>query len=56
MMEPYVPARVPAIIENIDDATIPIECHSDLLEQQKAVMAQRQRAIRQATAARFYAE
>ena len=31
-----MPARVPAIIENIDDATIPIERHSDLTERQKA--------------------
>ena len=34
-LEPYVPARVPVIIENINDTTIPIERHSDLTEQQR---------------------
>ena len=38
-MEPYVPARVPAIIENINDVTIPIERDSDLADEQKDAKA-----------------
>ena len=50
-----VPAQVPAIIENIIDATIPVEGDSDLTDEQKDAKARRGRAIRQATAAQFYA-
>ena len=46
MMQPYVSALVLVIIENIDDARIPIERHSDLTNEQKAAQARRQRAIR----------
>ena len=53
--EQYVPAPVPAIIENIDDATTAIERDSDLTDEQKDAMARRGRALHQATAAQFYA-
>ena len=51
-----MPAPVPAIIENIVYATIPIERDLDLTQEQKDAIARRGRAIRQATAAQFYAE
>ena len=54
--EPYVPAPMPAIIENIEDATIPIERDSDLTREEKDAKARRWRAIRQATAAQFSVE
>ena len=54
-LQPYVPAPVPDIIANVDDATIPIELDSDLTDDEKAAKFQRRLAIRQATAARFYA-
>ena len=54
-MEFYVPARVPAIIENIDDATIPAEKpHLDLTRQERQVLARCDWAMRQATVSRFY--
>ena len=37
--ESYVSAPVPAIIENIDDATIPVERDSDLTDEQKDAKA-----------------
>ena len=55
ILEPYVPAPVPEIIANVDDATIPIERDSDLTDDEKAAKHQRGLAIRQATAAQFYA-
>ena len=54
-LEPYVPAPVPDIIANVDDATIPIERDSDLTDDEKAAKFQRGLAIRQATAVQFYA-
>ena len=54
-LEPYVPALVPEIIANVDDARIPFERDSDLTDDEKAAKHQRGLAIRQATAAQFYA-
>ena len=54
-MPAYGPAPVPEIIANIDDATIPIERDSDLTDDERAAKDRRGLAIRQATAAQFYA-
>ena len=54
-LEPYVPAPVPEIIVNVGDATIPVERDTDLTDDEKAAKFQRGLAIRQATAAQFYA-
>ena len=45
----------PEIIANVDDATIPIERDSDLTRDEKAAKHRRWQAMRQATAAQFYA-
>ena len=55
LLPPYVPAPVPEIIANVEDATIPIERDSDLTDAEKATKHQRGQALRRATAARFYA-
>ena len=55
-MEYCVPAAVPAIIENIDDATIPEKRYSELSPEEFEALKQREQAIRQATAARYFAE
>ena len=52
-MPPYVPAPVPEIIANVDDATIPIERDSDLSDAEEAAKHQRGQAPRRATTARF---
>ena len=52
----YVPAPVPEIIANVEDARIPVERDSDLTDAEKAAKHQRGLAIRRATATRYYAE
>ena len=47
-LEPYVPAPLPEIKVNVDDARIPIEFDSDLTDDEKVAKYQRGRAIRQA--------
>ena len=53
---PYVPAPVPEIIANIEDARIPAERDSDLSPEERAAKFQRGLAIRRATATRYYTE
>ena len=54
-MPAYVPAQVPEIIANVEDATIPIERDSDLTDAEKAAKHRRGQALRRATTAQFYA-
>ena len=54
LLPPYVPAPVPEIIANVEDATIPIERDSDLTDAEKAAKHQRGQALRRATMAQFY--
>ena len=53
---PYVPAPVPEIIANIEDARIPVERDSDLTPEERAAKFERGLAIRRATATRYYTE
>ena len=46
LLPPYVPAPVPEIIANVEDATIPIERDSDLTDAEKAAKHQRGQARR----------
>ena len=59
LLPAYVPAPVPEIIANVDDATIPIERDSDLTDDEKAAKHQRGQALRRdrgrVTTAQFYA-
>ena len=49
----YVPAPVPEIIANVEDARIPVERDSDLTAEERAAKHQRRLAIRRATATRY---
>ena len=53
---PYVPARVPEIIANVEDARIPVERDSDLTAEKRAARHQRGLAIRRATATWYYTD
>ena len=49
----YVPAPVPEIIANVEDARIPAERDSDLTPEERAAKHQRGPALRRATAAQY---
>ena len=49
----YVPAPVPEIIANVEDARIPVERDSDLTAEERAAKHQRGLALRRATAAQY---
>ena len=51
----YVPAPVPPIIENIDDARLPNERCSKLSVQERERLERRKRSVREATVAQYYA-
>ena len=54
-MPAYVPAPVPEIIANVEDARIPVDRDSDLTAEERAAKHQRGLALRRATAALYYA-